>query len=316
MMTAVENVLCRLPVALAVAASLVPTALVACSGGEDPPAAPIVDSGVVADSGKPDATKDSTPGDAPDAPTDAPSSDTKPPPIEDSSVEDYGTPVPGAHVEGTIGPSGGSLVGTTGPLAGVRLLVPAGALGADTLLALDALPSPGAPPGATAVSPFVRVGPDTVLFAVPARVTLPWKSAATDPQLAVVARPGTSLTWAALTEPSADAASVSASLGRGASVEAVHAPVASVPAISAVSPSTASAGSVVFVEGSNFGFAPVVRPFADGGLAVSQVTIGGFPAPAIGWSDTIVSVRMPAGDGGVVAIATPGGAANGGSVTP
>lgn len=305
----------RLPLALLCAAL---AALAACSAADaDPPAPPPVDTGVGADTGKPDATKDGTTPDATaDSTSDVPPSDTKPPPIEDTSVEDYGTPVPGAHVEGTIGPTGGSLVGTTGPLAGVRLVVPAGALGADTLLALDALASPGAPPGATAVSPFVRVGPDTVIFAVPARVTLPWKSAATDPQLGVVARAGTSLTWAALTEPSADTASVSASLGRGASVEAVHAPTTSAPTIGLVSPATAAPGSVVFVEGANFGFAPVVRPLADGGVAGSQVTIGGFPASAAGWSDTILSVRMPAGDGGVVVVTTPSGTATGGSVTP
>lgn len=302
--------------AIVLAVSTVAVALVACSSKEDEPVAPGADTGPKVDTGKPDAAKDSTVPDGSDSSPDAPSSDTKPPPIEDTFVEDYGTPVPGSHVEGTIGPAGGSLVGTTGPLAGVRLVVPAGALAADTLLALDALPSPGAPPGATAVSPFVRVGPDTVIFSVPARVTLPWKSGASDPQLGVVARPGSSLTWAALTEPSADAASISASLGRGQSVEAVLAPVAGAPVLTSVAPTTVAVGGIVFVEGSAFGFAPVVRPFADGGVGGSQVTIGGFPAVATGWSDTIVSVRMPAGDGGVVSITTPGGTSSGGTVTP
>ncbi len=289
---------------------------------QDPDLPPIATDDA-ADSGtaKPDATKDADASKPKDSGEAGPPLDLgvdtgpiKPPPVEDTfGVEDYGVPVPGAHVEGTIGPLGGTLEGTIGPLAGVKLVVPPGALAIDTLLALDALATPGGPPGGTVVSPFVRVGPETTFFSVPARLTLPWKSASTNPQLAVVARSG--FTFSALVEPTADATSITVSLGRGVSAEAVTFELSTTtPKFTAASPSTAAPGAVVFIDGSGFGFAPVVRPLADGGVTGSSVTIGGQPAVATGWSDLSLSVRMPAGDGGVVSVTTPGGSASGGSV--
>ncbi|MBK7395392.1 MAG: hypothetical protein IPJ34_03580 [Myxococcales bacterium] len=234
----------RLRASLVVCAALVSTgaAFTACSS-EDPPAPPAgSDTGIGKDAGKADAVKDAT--------SDSTSTDagdtggsTKPPPIEDTGlVEDFGTPVPGAHVEATIGPSGGTLEGTTGPLAGVKLVVPAGALSTATLLALDALASPGGPTGALVVSPFVRVGPETVLFSVPARLTLPWKSASADPQLAVVARSSASFTFSGLVEPVADATSITVSLGRGTGAEAITLSLTTTPSITATAPSTAAPG--------------------------------------------------------------------------
>lgn len=291
-------------------------AFTACSS-EDPPAPPVgSDTGTATDAGKTDAAKDAT---SDSTPTDAGDTggSTKPPPIEDTGlVEDFGTPVPGAHVEATIGPSGGTLEGTTGPLAGVKLVVPAGALSAATLLALDALASPGGPTGALVVSPFVRVGPETVLFSVPARLTLPWKSASADPQLAVVARSSASFTFSGLVEPVADATSITVSLGRGTGAEAITLSLTTTPSITAIAPSTAAPGAIVFVEGTHFGIAPVVRPLADAGALRSQVTLGGTVVVTTGWSDTALSVRMPAGDGGVVAVTTPGGTGTGGTITP
>lgn len=306
------------PSALVVCTALLSSgaAFTACSS-EDPPASPVgSDTGTATDAGKTDAVKDAT---SDSTSTDASDTggSTKPPPIEDTGlVEDFGTPVPGAHVEATIGPSGGMLEGTTGPLAGVKLVVPAGALSAATLLALDALASPGGPTGALVVSPFVRVGPETVLFSVPARLTLPWKSASADPQLAVVARASGSFVFSGLVEPVADATSITVSLGRGTGAEAITLSLTTAPSITATAPSTAAPDSIVFVEGTNFGVAPVVRPLADAGALRSQVTIGGTVVVTTGWSDTALSVRMPAGDGGVVAVTTPGGTGTGGSVTP
>ena len=298
-------------------------ALPSCQQDADLP--PVVESDTAVDTGttKVDASKDTTTPKDSEVGEGSPPIDLgvdtgpiKPPPIEDTSgVEDYGVPTPGARVEGTIGTLGGTLEGTIGPLTGVKLVVPAGALAVDTLLALDALPSPGGPPGGIVVSPFVRVGPETTFFTVPARLTLPWKSGTTNPQLAVVARSG--FTFSALVEPSADATSITVSLGRGTSAEAVTFDLSSTaPKFGAASPSTATLGAVVFIDGSGFGFAPVVRPLADGGVSGSSVTIGGQPAVATGWSDTTLSVRMPAGDGGVVSITTPGGTVGGGSVVP
>jgi len=291
-------------------------AFAACSS-EDPPAVPpSSDTGTTTDAGKADTAKDAT-GDSSAGEVGDTGTSTKPPPIEDTGlVEDFGTPVPGAHVEATVGAAGGTLEGTTGPLAGVKLVVPAGALAANTLLALDALPSPGGPTGALVVSPFVRVGPETVLFSVPARLTLPWKSASADPQLAVVARSSASFAFSGLVEPVADATSITVSLGRGTSAEAVTLSLTAAPTITGVAPSTAAPGAIVFVEGTNFGLAPVVRPLADAGAPRSSVTLGGAVVVTTGWSDTALSIRMPAGDGGVVSVTTPGGTASGGTVTP
>src|SRR4051812_2520672 len=62
-----------------------------------------------------------------------------PPPIEDAFTEDFGTPPPpNEHVQGVVGPGGGTLMGAVGtPLVHVSLEIPPGALAADTLIAID-----------------------------------------------------------------------------------------------------------------------------------------------------------------------------------
>jgi len=127
---------------------------------------------------------------------DSGSSDTPPgfdgpPPIDDTGIEDFGGPPPaGTHLEAVIDATGGSLIGATGTaLAGVKLVVPAGALSAPTTIAIDVSSIlPPSPTLGTPITPFVRVGPDGLPFAVPARLTLPWSVAPTAPHLLVLAR--------------------------------------------------------------------------------------------------------------------------------
>ena len=232
-----------------------------------------------------------------------------PPPNDDAAIEDFGTkPPPGAHVEATIGPAGGTLAGVDGAaLAGVTLVVPPGALSAPTTLALDL--DPAMPPsiaGGTPLTPFVRVGPEGTPFAIPARLTLPWSTTPTAPDQVMLARVGGA--WSALLDPSGNssARSLTASMRRASGAQGFALTVSAAPRPLDVSPSTAPVGAVVFVEGSGFGLAPAWRD-GDAGVIVSGVSIGGVAATALGWTDTTVSVRVPAGDGGVVVVTTAGG---------
>lgn len=266
------------------------------------PPAPKPDGGTDA---RPDSSidaRDSTVTEAGDAPP-----PDAPPPIEDGSeLDDLGLPPPGSRVEGTIGPEGGTLSGTSGTaLAGVSLVVPSGALSAPVTFAIDAAPAPTGPGGAKLASPYVRVGPDGVAFAVAARLTLPWTSTVASPQLAAVARIGFS--WSSLQDPTGDATSVTASMRRTSGAAIALLDLSSLaPKITAAS--SADAGSALFVEGSGFGLAQVLRPGVDGGASfVSNVTVGGVVAETLGWSDTAISVRAPLGDGGAITVATPGG---------
>lgn len=229
---------------------------------------------------------------------------TKPPPIEDTSfVEDYGTPAPGTHVEGLIGADGGELAGTAGsPLAGVKLVVPKGALPTNILFALD-LGAATAPSGTPLASPYVRVGPDGVAFAIPAKLTLPWTSSVTNVQLVPLARIG--FTWTSLHDPVGDATTITALMRRtsGAGVAVVD--YSSVAAtIASVAPTPAAAGEAVFIDGTSFGMAQVFRP--DG--FVSTVKYGGIVAETLAWSDTNIAIRVPSGaSGSTVTVTTPAG---------
>jgi hypothetical protein len=243
--------------------------------------------------------------------TDGPLPDTKvetspPPPIEDTSfLDDYGVPIPGSHVEKLIGPEGGELAGGPATLLDkVKLVVPKGALTTTVLFALDYGGSGIAVPTGTSASPFVRVGPDGVAFAIPARMTLPWKSAVMSPPLAMLARIGTA--WGSLHDPNADASTITGSMRRTSGVAAV------LLELTGSSPSITSrgTGSTVFIEGKNFGLAQVYRYDGDGGVLTSFVTYGGVVSETVGWSDNSIAIKVPAGaDGGAIQVATPGGTA-------
>jgi len=246
-----------------------------------------------------------------DAPAEDGATPDGPPPIEDTfGIEDFGLPPAGSRVEGTIGPEGGTLSGVAGSvLAGVSLVVPKGALASPITFAIDAAAAPSGPGGSKLVSPYVRVGPEGVAFAVPARLTLPWTSTVANPQLAPVARIGFS--WSSLLDPTGDATSVTASMRRssGAAIALVDLS-ALPPKVTAAAPPDAGAGSTLFLDGTGFGVAQVFRPGADGGGPfVSNVTVGGLVAETLAWSDTAISIRVPAGDAGPVVVATPGGSA-------
>lgn len=231
-----------------------------------------------------------------------------PPPMEDTSaVDDFGVPPPGSRIEGTLGAAGGSLEGVSGtPLAGVKLVVPAGALSSEVLFAIDLADAPTGPGGATVVSPFIRVGPEGVAFAIPARLTLPYSTTVSSPQLAAVARIGFS--WSSLHDPTGDSTTVTASMRRSSAAALVRLDLSSVaPKLTAKTPS----GSTLFLDGSGFGVAQVFRPGGVGGTPfVSNVTVDGVVAETLGWSEGSISIRMPATDGGTVTVTTPGGASS------
>lgn len=226
---------------------------------------------------------------------------TPPPPIEDTSfMDDYGVPVPGAHVEATIGPEGGELAGSSGtPLDSVKLVIPKGALSTSILFALDVAPITGGAPGSTTVSPYIRVGPDGVAFAQPARLTLPWKSTVMNPQLAALARIGA--VWSSLLDPSATASTITASMRRTCTAAAALVDLG-VPAIS----NTTKSGNTLFIDGSGFGLAPVYRMSAAGDVA-SSVKYGGSTVPALAWSDTSIAVDITGVSGTTTVITTPAG---------
>lgn len=282
-------------------------ALVACAGSSEPPAPPHDAS--VADSSHP--KSDAAPDGSTAETSDAAGFDTLVPLDDTGEPEDtFGPPPDGSRVEGVIGADGGTLSGAPStPLEGVSLVVPAGALSSDTHLAIDVGVAGGLPGGATSVSPFVKVGPDGTLFAVPARLTLPYATTVGSPQLAMIAKIG--LAWSSLLEPNGDATAktLTASMRRASGAVVVLVDLsATTPTIAGFSPSSVAAGDVVFVDGSGFGLAPVWRPTADGGFT-SSITVGGVTASATGWDDGSISFRAPAGDGGVITITTPGGSA-------
>lgn len=276
------------------------------SGDDSPPNAQPTDARVDsrADATS-DARVDSTTGS--DSAADSSSPDG-PSPVEDTfGIEDWGLPPAGSRVEGTIGPDGGTLSGTSGSaLDGVVFVVPSGALSSPVTFAIDAMAAPSGPGGAKLVSPYVRIGPEGVAFAIPAKLTLPWSTTVASPQLAPVARIGFS--WSSLLDPTGDSKTVTASMRRssGAAIALVDLS-ATTPKITAASPS----GSTLFLDGSGFGVAQVFRPGADGGASfVSSVSIGGVVAETLAWSDTAISVRLTTTDAGVITVTTPGGSAS------
>jgi hypothetical protein len=271
--------------------------------GEEPKAT--VDSGAkqdaTADTRRPDGSAETTVSDSesPDAP----------PPIEDTSgVEDFGVPPAGSRVEGTIGAAGGSIEGAPAtPLAGVKLVVPAGALSSDVLFAIDLVGVPTGPGGAKLISPYVRVGPEGVAFAIPARLTLPYSTTTPSPQIAPVARIG--LNWSSLQDPSGDDKTVTASMRRTSGAALALLDLSStMPKITAATPS----GSTLFIDGTGFGVAQVFRPGDDGGAPfVSSITYGGVVAETLAWSESSISIRIPATDAGTtVNVTTPGGSSS------
>jgi hypothetical protein len=272
--------------------------------------------GTVTDSGAATTSRDASSGDAsPDGASDTsgPSTD-RPPPVEDAPLVDYGTlPSGSTHAEGTIGAAGGALSGAPGSaLAGVRLVVPPGALVADTTLSLDALSMAPMPPSGAAASLAVVVGPSTVHFALAARLTLPLAATLPKGQLGVVAEVGTS--WSGLLAPSlggAPPSTIDVDLPRGATVLAIALDLSSTaPSVGAVSPSTASvdAGDVLFVSGAGFGPAPLVDPA--GVLSASTVKIDGNPVAALAWQDDAISLTpKTASSAASLAVQTPGGVA-------
>jgi hypothetical protein len=238
--------------------------------------------------------------DAEDAIVDGTVTDTStlPPPVEDAAEPDYGVaPGPDTHVEATLGPSGGRLAGAPGTsLANVALDVPAGALAGDTLLALDLDGAPALPGGAKAASAYVRVGPDGLSFAVPARLTLPCLAPAAASSLGGLARVGAS--WASLLSPSYEPITrlLTVSMSRASGAIAATLPSAPSPTITGFSPSTAATGAIVFLDGSGFGLAPSLLIDGDAGVArAAEVAIGGAPATVTGWSDGAISFRVPVG---------------------
>ncbi|MGZ5971147.1 MAG: IPT/TIG domain-containing protein, partial [Polyangiales bacterium] len=185
--------------------------------------------------------------------------------------------------------------------------VPAGALSTDVILAIDI--AAGAPPSGTLISPLVKVGPDGTLFAKPARLTLPWSTGLSSPQLAMLARIGFS--WSSLIDPSGDptAKTLTASMTRASGAGVIALDLTSVtPKITAASPKDAGAGTTIFLEGSGFGDAPVWRASADGGADfVSNVTIGGTAAKTLAWEDGAITVQGTTT--GAIVVTTPGGSA-------
>jgi hypothetical protein len=233
-------------------------------------------------------------------------------PLADTGEPDYGAPPPpGTHVEATIGPAGGVLAGADGtPLAHVSLQVPAGALAAPTLLAidLDALsPSNALPVGVTALSAFVRVGPDGAAFSVPARLSLPCPTYASAKSTGGLAR--VSNAWSALLDPVFEPSTLvlTVSMSRGAGAVGVTLPDASMPKITGFSPASAAPGDVIFLDGTGFGLAPAWLDDGDaGGARASQILVGSVSATPLGWSERSLSFRVPAGaTTGAITVRTP-----------
>lgn len=286
----------------------------ACAAeGEDPTQPQPTDSAAadtrVRPDTRPDSTADTTVTDGPEPLPDTKPETSAPPPIEDTSfLDDYGVPIPGTHVEKLIGPEGGELAGAPATsLASVKLVIPKGALTTSVLFALDYAGSAVGPGGAVSVSPYVRVGPDGVAFAVPAKMTLPWKTSVPSPQLAMIARIGAS--WGSLHDPAADATTITAVMRRTSGVAAVLLDLTSTsPSIA--SRADAGVGSTLFIDGKNFGAAQVYRFDADGGVLASYVSYGGVVSETVGWADNSIAIKVPAGaDGGAINVATPGGTA-------
>ena len=265
-----------------------------------------------------DATIDETGGDAfarDGSKSDGPTGFDGPPPIEDTALEDFGSAhPPGEHVEALIGPAGGTLSGADGtPLVHVSLVVPPGALSTATLVVLDLDRAPPAPPalptGVVMVTPYVRVGPETTSFAVPARLTLPYATTASTPSLVVLGRAG--IAWSALLDPRGDVPTVtiSAELQRASPAAAFLVTMTAAPKPSGFSPDHAPIGDVVFLEGTGFGLGPTWHPAGDGGPEfMSSVQVGSLTAKPLGWSDTVISLRVPGGStGGTITVNGPAG---------
>jgi hypothetical protein len=87
---------------------------------------------------------------------------------------------PSAALQATIGPEGGVLAGSAGtPLAGVKLVIPAGALASDTLIQIAPAQTESAlPASALRVGPQFAIEPAGTQLAVPAQITLPFDDSA------------------------------------------------------------------------------------------------------------------------------------------
>jgi hypothetical protein len=95
----------------------------------------------------------------------------------------YGTPAadqPSSALQATIGPQGGVLSGTPGTaLAGVKMIIPAGALASPTLVQISPAQTEAAlPASALRVGPQFEISPSGTHLAIPAQVTLPVDDAA------------------------------------------------------------------------------------------------------------------------------------------
>jgi hypothetical protein len=225
---------------------------------------------------------------------------TPPPPIEDTSfIEDFGAPpAPGSHVEASIGPDGGELAGNPGtPLENVKLVIPKGALTSTLLFAIDIGGPVASPPGGSLLSPYVRIAPDGVAFAIPARLTLPWKTPVMSPQIAPLARIGSA--WSSLQDPVGTATTITASMRRTSPAAAALLDVLTTPSIKSVTKS----GTTLFIDGSGFGLAQIYKPSPE---FVSSVKVSGVVVPTLGWSDTSIAVQSAEG---TVTVTNPAGSA-------
>lgn len=114
-----------------------------------------------------------------------------------------------------------------GPAAGARVVIPAGALGADTVITAQAVDDVPPPEGLayTAVGPAVRFGPSGTLFVSPVTVTLPYSAAllgAEADRLAVLHRNDLTSEVALLIPSSSDGTTVSAETSSFSTFQAVR----------------------------------------------------------------------------------------------
>src|SRR5262249_16734963 len=147
--------------------------------------------------------------------------------------------------------------------------------------------------------------PAGTTFATPARLTLPYVTTASPLDLAMAARVGAS--WSSLLDPSADtgASTITASMHRASGALGVLCVTLGKPKITAFSPSTASVGDVVFIDGSGFDLAPITAPSPS---PSSSIALGSTSATILGWSDGALSFVVPSGaSSGAIAVTTPGG---------
>ncbi|MHC4910896.1 MAG: hypothetical protein ACYTF9_14405, partial [Planctomycetota bacterium] len=93
------------------------------------------------------------------------------------SSSDDPAPIPGASED--VGAAGGTVAVTTGPLAGAKVVVPAGALADTVAISINA--GSDVPSGVTvSAGPAVKLGPDGTMFTTPVTVTIPFTGPAGD----------------------------------------------------------------------------------------------------------------------------------------